>query len=183
VGRLLATIKSRCVKINIATPKHSISYQWLKQHTDNKQQDDIQLSLLLANGAPLQAREILQNDTLELVQSMLNDLKSLQNNKASILEISKHWFSNELYENMPYIASYYLFLLKLNSGINTMQNSDGYNIDKSCSHIIDLEHKILNFVSKVNKFIKRSETTLKKQLLIEELLINWHNDFKVDFKN
>ena len=178
IGRLLATIKSRCVKMNIAIPEHSISYEWLKQQTD-KQPSEIQLSLLLANGTPLQAKEILQNDTLALVQSMLDDLQQLQNNQTTVLEISKHWFSNELYENLPYIACYYLFLLKFNNGINTIQYSDGYNIDKSYSHIIDLEDKILNFVSNINKFIKRSETALKIQLLIEELLINWKNDFHV----
>ena len=178
IGRLLATIKSRCVKINIATPEYSMAYEWLKHHT-GMQQRDIQLSLLLANGAPLQAKTILQNDTLELVQSMMNDLNQLQNNQVTILEIGKNWFSNELYEHLPYIACYYLFLLKLNNDINTIQYSGGYNIDKSYSHIIDLEDKILNFVSNVNKFIKRSETALKKQLLIEELLINWQNDFRV----
>ena len=43
-------------------------------------------------------------------------------------------------------------------------------LSKPNSHI-----KLLDFINSIHIFIKRLNTPLKKELLIEELLINWQN--------
>ncbi len=176
-GSILATIKSRCVKISVSPPSYNIAFDWLNSQV-KQSNEDIQSSLVLANGAPLVAIDLLQNNTLNTVREMLSDLNQLTKNTKSVLDVSKHWCTNELYLNFPYIATHFFTMLKSGLNINTLHNRFHLNIQNNYAHVTDLDRKVLKFLSNINKFIKRSETALKIELLIEELLINWRNDFK-----
>jgi len=174
---ILATIKSRCVKISVSPPSYDIAFDWLKSQSEQSN-EDIQSSLVLANGAPLVAVNLLQNKTLNTVLEMLSDLKHLAENSKSVLDVSKRWCTNELYFNFPYVAAYFFTMLKSGLNINTLHNPFHLNRQNNYAHVKDLDNKILKFLSHINKFIKRNETALKTELLVEELLINWRNDFK-----
>ncbi|MBL4660268.1 MAG: DNA polymerase III subunit delta' [Alcanivoracaceae bacterium] len=176
-GSILATIKSRCVKISVSPPSYDIAFGWLKNQSEQSN-EDIQSSLILANAAPLVAIDLLQNNTLNTVREMLSDLNQLTKNTKSILDVSKHWCINELYFNLPYMGAYFFTMLKASLNINTLHNNFHLNLQSNYAHVKDLDSKILKFLSQINKFIKRSETALKTELLVEELLINWRNDFK-----
>ncbi|VAW37737.1 DNA polymerase III delta prime subunit [hydrothermal vent metagenome] len=178
IAYLLPTIKSRCNKINISAPRPNVARDWLSSIA-TKSSAEIQLSLLLANGAPIVAKNILLNDTLESVTSMLDDLNQLRNKQKSVLDISKHWHVNELLGNLRYIAAYFLTLLKINNGLNPEYSPKSVDFDNSYLQVQNFDTKTLKFLHNIYKCIARAETALKTELLIEELLINWQHDFKI----
>jgi DNA polymerase-3 subunit delta' len=176
IGRMLATIKSRCVKINVSTPADEMTKQWLSQQLTASDQD-LQLSLLLANGAPLIAQSILENDTVPAFSEMLLDLQALTTNKNSVLDVSKKWLANEYLSHLELIASYFLSMLRLAElGGGTSNRSQFFN-PFVLTHVRDTAHKTLKFIGQIHLFLKRMETSLKAELLLEELLITWENEF------
>ncbi|MCF6319561.1 MAG: DNA polymerase III subunit delta' [Proteobacteria bacterium] len=177
MGRLLPTIKSRCVKMNIAVPNHTESIAWLGS-LSNKSEAEIVTSLALANYSPLVAKSIIQEGSLSHVKQMLADLESLINSQKTVLEVSKAWFSEELFVHLPLMASYFVNLVKHNNQLVTSNHVQYLNFQFDFSQIHDLNRKILEFIRNIYRFNFRSETALKKELLIEELLINWKSDFK-----
>jgi DNA polymerase-3 subunit delta' len=177
MGRLLATIKSRCIKINIRTPTFDTSFQWLSNQT-NYSREELSLALALTNGSPFIAKIMLQENTLHSVKEMLSELNLLKQNNVTLLDVSKRWSSNNLDINFPYLAAYFLTLLKSNismqvhESVSDLINLIDFNQD-------DINQKLLKLISRIFEFEKYSQTPLKKELLIEELLIHWQREFKL----
>ncbi len=177
MGRLLPTIKSRCVKMNIAVPCHNESIVWLSS-LSNKSEAEIVTSLVLANFSPLVAKTIIQEGSLSHVKQMLADLQSLINGQKTVLEISKTWLSEELFIYLPLMASYFVNLMKYNNQLVVSDHAQYLSFQFDLSQVSDLNNKLLEFIRNIYRFNFRSETALKKELLIEELLINWKSTFK-----
>jgi DNA polymerase-3 subunit delta' len=177
MGRLLPTIKSRCIKLNIAAPPINDSMDWLISQSTYSH-NEIALALTLANNSPLTASQLLQYDILNAIKVMLSDLNLLSQGVKTVLEIAKSWQENELELNLPYLATYFLSLIKSNKSMNsqnkilTIMNLNQYE------DVVDLDSKLLKFVKHLYQFMKYSQTPLKKELLLEELLIKWQIDFK-----
>ena len=176
MGRLLPTIKSRCVKINIVPPSLNNSLAWL-QSLLNKPQAEMAISLALANNSPLLAKAILEENVLMRVKVMLLDLQSLINEKKTVLEVSKHWYLEELFVHLTFLATYFINLIKYNNHLADSDFSQFFNFQLDLLHVSDFDKKILEFVRNIYRFNYRSETSLKKELLIEELLIKWKSFF------
>jgi DNA polymerase-3 subunit delta' len=176
IGRLLPTIKSRCIKISLSEPAHDLSIQWLKNYVQSDT-SDIQLSLYLTSGSPLLAKNILENNALKVIKLMIQDLMSLLSNEKSILDVSKDWISNESYQYLSYIASLLLVILK--KDMRFLQTSEDVQL-KSYLSFMDTNNKeeiIIDYVRSIYQFIYRNQTALKTELLLEELLIKWRNYF------
>jgi len=176
VGSLLPTIKSRCVKINVPIPAYNDAYEWLKNNSQSSSSEEIKLSLSLTNGAPITALTILDNELLLQVKTMISDLKDLVNHQKTILEITKRWNTEELYVHFSMLASYFLMIIKQNNKLN-FENSASQT-DIGLAHVSHLDDKLLVFVKSLYLFIHRTDTPLKKELLIDELLINWKSNFQ-----
>ncbi len=177
-GSILPTIKSRCVKVNISTPPTEHVINWIKAES-TLDEKDIHSSIILAGGAPLVARALLDNNVMSNVESMLRELYDLlsQRSVTSVLEVSKRWHSEELYMYFPYMAQFFLSLLRHQYSISTTDSSmmfDGKNME--CVFQKKQSEHILNFLSDLYLFDKRSLTALKVELLLEELLIKWKNN-------
>ena len=171
IGRLLATIKSRCVKNVLSTPSTEQMSQWIHQET-NESKENISFSLLLASNSPLIALFIIENTISSKVISMLSDLIDLRKSSKNILEVSTDWSKSESYNYLNFIAAFLLkliqakaFNIKSNPVIENHANKFIINQDSTIN--------ILNFIHQIFIFMKRKETVLKTDLLLEELLINW----------
>jgi DNA polymerase-3 subunit delta' len=177
MGRLLATIKSRCIKINIPTPSFDVSIHWLSNHTEYSR-EELTLALTLTNGCPFIAKDILQENTLQSVKEMLSELNSLRQGNVTLLDVSKRWNSNDLDVNFPYLATYFLTILKSNNSMHVHESMSSLINLMDFSHV-DIHHKLMNLICRIFQFVKYNQTPLKKELLIEELLIQWQKDFKL----
>lgn len=178
VGRLLQTIKSRCVKINCELPNKTLAIDWLNSVLSISSKE-IDHSLLLANGSPLIAKEILENNTLGLVKVMLSDLNDILNNQKSVLEVSKKWHADEQTINLPFLAAYFVNLLKFKNGLLSDESFDYFGTPFDFFEVQDFNTKITTMIKSIYMFSYRLETALKKELLLEELLICWKAEFKL----
>jgi len=177
LGRLLPTIKSRCVKISLAIPDDNLALSWLKENADVSE-DELKFALILANGIPLIAKTIINNQSEKCVNEMLEDLTSILLMQKSPLEISKKWLTQDYLNCLGYVASFFLYLIKKeqeNVNMKAMSQvlSTHYKKDREGFYL-----KILDFVRSLYLFTKRNKTALKEELLLDELLINWQQHFK-----
>jgi DNA polymerase-3 subunit delta' len=69
-ARLLATIRSRCRQLGLATPPHDESLAWLREQGVA----DAETALAAAGGAPLLARDLAEPHEAELRKRVLNEL-------------------------------------------------------------------------------------------------------------
>jgi DNA polymerase-3 subunit delta' len=175
MGRLLATIKSRCIKITIPTPKFNMALQWLISLVQYSE-EECSLALTLTSGSPITAKNMMQEETLQKVKEMLSDLNRLSQNKVALLDVSKNWYSQNLDLNFSYIAAYFLTKLKVNNSMQLHENMPNV-IEVLSNNPVKTNQKLLKFVGRLFQYIKYSQTPLKKELLIEELLIHWQRDF------
>ena len=176
IGYLLPTIKSRCFKINLKTVQEQQLTEYLSS-VQTSSHDDINQAIILANYAPLIAIRILENNVLATVKSMLNDLNQIIKNEASILDVSKQWMKNEQTDNLLFIAAYFLNVVKFQNGLEQLGAiSKLSNVNYSA--VNDHNKKTLTFIKNIYAFLTREKTSLKVELLLEELLIGWKNDFQ-----
>lgn len=93
-GRLPATIRSRCQQVHVPLPNESAAADYLKTLPDHSD-DDIQLALRLAGGAPLLAGQILESDQLQTVRDIYTQLDGLASGQQSISAMTSDWQEHE----------------------------------------------------------------------------------------
>lgn len=90
VGRLPATIFSRCQRINVPSPPAAVSLAWLDRLRPGT---DWGAALEVAGGAPLAAIEALE--TLADTERMERELAALAEGRASPVEVAGRWAQME----------------------------------------------------------------------------------------
>jgi len=89
-GRLMATIRSRCQRIDFATPSIEQSKDWLQLQGIASDQSDALLGL--AKGHPLLARDLSKSDLLQQRDKVLNAVVGILEKKQSpqtLMQLSK----------------------------------------------------------------------------------------------
>jgi DNA polymerase-3 subunit delta' len=178
MGQLLPTIKSRCLKINIVGPNSVDVTTWLKQQNSHLD-EDILLAMVLAKNSPLIAQTILENDQLPQIKSMLMDLKLLSLQQKNVLSVAKDWISEDFSQYLPFIATYLLNLMMYQNHLIQENHASSVDLQLELTQAKNSEKNILTFVEQIHQFTYRSESALKKELLLEELLIHWKSYFKL----
>jgi DNA polymerase-3 subunit delta' len=206
---VIATIRSRCQLSSLPTPDPSIVIKWLEDlgfGRDIKAQSDsahalgdnneLAEVLDLAGHAPLVAKSLLDNiDTTERLQSFYDGLLSLHQSQLITsnyvdINVAKAWLDIDLnevlewwiqllqklvtqpYKKMPYpIDSSYGFI---NSIIQ---------LQKQCDHLNkQWLHKFMDKLLLLKKQLLQGANP-NKQLLLEELLMDWCAIIKITNQN
>ena len=82
---MMATIRSRCQRLQFEVPRFDDSLEWLKkQLLDNE--DEVKL-LVAANNQPLRALELARSDAYEVQQSFIADVCNLPAGHSSIRQL------------------------------------------------------------------------------------------------
>lgn len=162
-GRLLPTITSRCMKLNVSPPSYEQVFDWLCSNNQQARQDQ-KLSLMLTNDSPLEALALLENNSIIIIKEMLEDLRFLTLEDKSVLEISQKWMLDERHQFLTAIASYFLALIKSQFKLN--MNHEFMRIDAS-------PMQLMIFIKQIYVYNHRVSSALKPQLLLEELLLHW----------
>jgi DNA polymerase-3 subunit delta' len=174
-SRLPATILSRCQKFVFTKPEHTSAVTWLKEQLpDNKV--DLQLLLKLADGAPLRALRLWQNDTFNLRQSLYDGLHSLSKGSADPLKLAAAWQNNNQVQTVDLMLSWLTDLLryKLTEDQSALVNSD-YKKEIANVSVVLLKNNLLAYIDHIQqtRSYLSSAINLNKQLMLEDLLIRW----------
>jgi len=96
-GALLATLRSRCQQLKLASPSESDALAWLA--TRSKQPISPRL-LRFANGAPLRALALADGQFQALWEAVTQDIASLLAGKEDVTHIAKRWADEQLVDRL-----------------------------------------------------------------------------------
>lgn len=169
-ARLSATIRSRCQPLRFPTPSVEQGITWLSQHA----LADPALLLRLADGAPLRALELSQDDTLARRRDWLDQLSKIRRAQLDPIRIATEWSSDDQLRPLYWMGSYLMDAIRLKSGsvesINNIDLKDILNALADSNSRSDL-HRLLEHTWQ--NYRQAQQSSINRQLLLEELLIAW----------
>ncbi len=118
ISKLPATIRSRCMRIDITIPNQSESMAWLKKLYPKHAKDEIGNVLHLASGRPLLAGQYLTNDQQSLVMNLTKDIEHIfMTTDTNIVVIAKKWLKMKRTDFiLHWLCCFFSDLIKLKSG-------------------------------------------------------------------
>ena len=165
VGKLPATIFSRCQRIDFAPPSEPVALQWL----DGVQPGATWLEALrVAGGAPLAAIDALAN--LDTHVTMARDMAVLGRGEGSPIEIAARWSKFDPGFVLDWLAQQIkLAILACSAG---RDRADGLAIDDSVLRRMD-RRNLFCYLDIINRLRGQSGGSYNVQMTFEGLLIDW----------
>jgi len=165
VGRLPATIFSRCQRIDFAPPAESEALAWLdRQHPGASWAE----ALRVAGGSPLAASAALED--LETSSSMARDLNALGRGSGSPVEVAARW--NKI--GPVFVLNWLAQQVKLAVVANSAGRSHaaGLAIEDSVLRRMD-RRNLFCYLDIINRLRGQPGGSFNVQVTFEGLLIDW----------
>ncbi len=170
-SKLPITISSRCQKLVIQQPDKEIVLAWLRQQQSN---NDSEILLALAQGAPLKANEYQQQNLLQIRNECFESWIKIANHQNNPVLIADKWCKLELSELLFWLTSWIIDLtkLKFNAPDHKFFNPDLIVQLEKLAKTLELEQLYKQYYLVINSR-QRLHSQLNQQLILEELLIQW----------
>ena len=170
VGKLPATIFSRCQRIDLAVPAESVALQWLDRLQPGAAWID---ALRMSGGAPLAAVAALED--LDTSAGMGRDLQVLGNGGGSAVEIAGRWAKLDPGFVLNWLSQQVkLAVLATTAG---REMADGLTIDDSVLRRMD-RRNLFCYLDIINRLRGQPGGSYNVQLVFESLLIDWASGLK-----
>ncbi|ALG66969.1 DNA polymerase III subunit delta' [Beggiatoa leptomitoformis] len=171
---LMATIRSRCQRVDFTKIDTKITQQWLSHQLPNN--NDIPLLLNLSAYAPLTALALAQGDALAQRNQLLDSLAKLPAGKDDPVKLAEAWGQMDARQVLSWMLSWTMDLIRLQVA---GQQSDIINIDKrnilqglTNNLPITTLFDLLDTQKEIYQLVK-SSSNVKPQGLFESLAIAW----------
>jgi len=170
VGKLPATIFSRCQRIDFAVPPETVSIPWLDRLQPGAAWVD---ALRMSGGAPLAAIGAL--DDLETSVAMARDLHVLGKGQGSAIEVAARWAKLDTGFVLNWLSQQIkLAILATSAG---REKADGLTIDDSVLRRMD-RRNLFCYLDIINRLRGQPGGSYNVQLTFEGLLIDWASGLK-----
>ena len=170
MGRLPATIGSRCQRINVVSPAQADSLAWLdKIHPSTGWRDALQL----AGSAPIAA--IGAFEQLDQASSMMSDFLDLGLHRASPIDIAARWASYETNFWLEWLCCTIQACVK--RAICGASGATGSGVPESVLNRID-RRNLFCYLDTINRLRGQAAGSFNEQLTLESLLIDWAGGLK-----
>ncbi len=171
LSRLPATIRSRCQMLRFSMPEHAAALSWLKSTIDDPAQAD--KLLITAGGAPLLARQMAANGTIQLRQQLLQDLTAVAGGKKQAIAVAGEWLKQTEGKPLQWLYHWVCDMIRIKCGDESLAiNQDIANQLQSLAQAIDLK-RLYHFLDQLSDAIRFRQTSANELLLLEGLLLNW----------
>ena len=165
VGRLPATIFSRCQRVNVAHPTEAVSLEWLARLQSSSRWP---AALRAAGNAPLMA--VRSRERMEDTQTMARDFAALPEHNAAPLEVAARWAKHEPEFVLNWLCrQVQLCILRVFGGLAAMP---GGGVSDSVLQRID-RRNLFCYLDMINKLRGQPAGSFNVQLNLESLLIDW----------
>lgn len=180
-SKLPATIISRCQKLAVTTPDKDTVVNWLSETLQSKspkpslQKEDLHCHVSLAQGAPLLALDYVNEQTLTLRNECFKSWLAIAKRQKSPVIVAEDWHKLPAAPLMFWMTSWSVDLIKC---FYHAQVENLYNPDLS-AQLQELSKRLeLKGLYKLYDLLllsrQRLDTQINRQLLFEEILIQWH---------
>jgi DNA polymerase-3 subunit delta' len=165
VGRLPATIFSRCQRIDFAPPKEADALRWLNRLQAGAAWAD---ALRVAGGAPIAAISALES--LETSTLMARDLNALGRDDASPVEVAARWAKLD----PAFVFNWLAQQVKLAAIVQSAgrDRAIGAAIEDSVLRRMDTRN-LFCYLDIINRLRGQPGGSYNVQLTLEGLLIDW----------
>ncbi len=165
LGKLPATILSRCQRIDISVPPESIAIDWLNRLSPGGSWLD---ALRMSGGAPLAAIEAI--DQLDTSSALANDLRTLGSNRGSAVEVAARWAKIEPSFVLNWLSQQ--LRLAIVASAAGRSAAEGLLIDDSVLRRVDTRN-LFCYLDIINRLRGQAAGSYNVQLAFEGLLIDW----------
>ena len=165
VGRLPATIFSRCQRIDFAPPGHADALEWLNRLQPGAAWVD---ALSVAGGAPIAAIEAL--DSLATSSTMARDINALGRGEGSPVEVAARWAKLDPVFVLNWLARQVKFAATAQAA--GRDRAEGLAIDDSVLRRMDTRN-LFCYLDIINRLRGQPGGSYNVQLTLEGLLIDW----------
>jgi DNA polymerase-3 subunit delta' len=167
IGKLPATIFSRCQRIDLAPPSEDVGLEWLNQLQPGSSWAD---ALRVAGGAPIAALAAVEE--LETSSLMARDLNALGRGTGSPLEIAARWNKIGAHFVLNWLSQQVkLAVVAASAG---RDRAIGLLIDDSVLRPMD-RRNLFCYLDIINALRGQPGGSYNVQLTLEGLLIDWAN--------
>ena len=111
-GRLPATIRSRCQRLDLPLPPRAEAVRWLEE----RGMTEVEALLDLAGGAPLQALAWGQDDARQQQRETWQDLLGLVEGRGEVMAVAERWAAAEAGQRLLWWRRWLLQLRRLQAG-------------------------------------------------------------------
>lgn len=178
--RLPATILSRCQHLIFPRPSRHLAMEWLNKQIKSASLTengiDLELLLNIANGAPLAALRLIQNDLLSVRQTLFQALCTLKQDPSELITLAANLQTSDPLLILDFILNWIMDLLRLQLGAGTSHiiNHDYIKQLTELSQRIPIHHntKLMNYLQQLRAQISIG-FNLNKQLTLENMLIRY----------
>lgn len=168
---LMATIRSRCQRVNFAPAQSSLALPWLAERLADPAKAE--LLFALSGGLPLKALALAEEGSLAARSEVFNTLDSMSVGRAEPITVAARWHELGAVEVLHWLLLALHDMARLKEGgRDTLRNPDQAALLKRLAERQDLV-SLHRYLEKVQQALVASRGQANPQLLLEELLISW----------
>lgn len=181
-AKLPATIISRCQKLAVATPDKEAVIDWLAETLQCTsppasllQRGDLYCNIALAQGSPLLALDYANDETLILRNECFNAWVAIAKQLKSPVIIAEDWHKLPASPLIFWITSWVIDQIKsfYHPDVENLYNPDLNKQLQELSQQLELK-RLYKLYDLLLVGRQRLDTQINRQLLFEEILIQWH---------
>lgn len=168
------TIRSRCQRIRFNPTFSDASVHWLR----DKLNDSVNVVELLkaAQGAPLAALALSENDTLQQTNEILSDLNSLQKQQCDPVDVAARWNKYNATRVLQLLLQIFntMTMIKLQVSLQVTPENEAGTSFQQLANRLDLRKMVeCHDLALRNYGLASSNISYNTQGLLEEFIIFW----------
>jgi DNA polymerase-3 subunit delta' len=169
--KLPATIMSRCQKLAVSVPNSNLAKNWLVQQKIN---ENLEVLLSLAQGAPLLAKEYANDALIKTRLQCFNDWLKVAKKELNPIVLAEQWQKQDVAQLMFWQISWITDIIKCShhSGATNFYHADLKPSLQELASRLNLM-QVYRFYDLLLSSQQKIETQINKQLMFEEILIQW----------
>jgi DNA polymerase-3 subunit delta' len=170
-ARLPATVRSRCQEVRLQATDRELTTRWLAARHAGPSSG---LYLALANGAPLQALQLAQENALEERQRRFHALVGIHAGRESPLAVAQGWAADEDLKGLRWMREWLMDMLRIRLSGQT-QAVHGVDLQDGLTVLArKLDSRVLfGLLDSVNRMLRLADSTLNRQMMMEDILLAW----------
>ena len=173
-GKLPATIRSRCQAVAFPVPEAGLVLPWLRQRSDDLGEQEVELALALAAGAPVRALRMIHPEFRETRRILFTAWLGLVQGRGGVVSAAALWAEQDGQKVLPWLIGWIQDLMRLcaDSRANVC-NVDLRDTLFALSRILDFKD-IAGLLDEAEQALKRTGGSLNLALLYEDLFTSWN---------
>jgi len=169
-GRLPATVRSRCQRLEIALPDTDSAQRWLM--AEGVDPDSSVRYLKLANGAPLQARQMADTDDSVVRDQRLEQLQAIFAGQLDPVQTANDWMGESERQTLEWWRVWLQELVRWQLAGQHPPDADVAQKLRQIVETVDCR-QLFDISDGVTSALNTIGSGLNRQMVLEDLLISW----------